>query len=360
MPIEIIREDITKLECDAIVNPSNVELTPTSGFEPDIHKAAGKRLLKDCKNIGKISVGSAVITPAYKLKAKFVIHTACPVWNGGSYNEEALLKACYINALELALHNSCQSIAFPMIPAGTYGHQNDKILKLAINTINKFLFDNELMVYLVVFDKTAFELNDRLFTKIQSFIDDNYAITHSYNNSTEKHGSRRLFGSSKDFTKIAHTPKCNSALRKAPADSLDKCCDCDLLISDTDDYIKNIDDYIKLDEGFALKLMKLIDAKGMKDVECYKKANVSKQTWYKIMNDKHYKPNKKTVISFSIALRLTLEETQNLLESVGFILSNSSLFDVIIMFCLQNGIYDVLEIDSILFKYDQETLYTKL
>lgn len=106
--------------------------------------------------------------------------------------------------------------------------------------------------------------------------------------------------------------------------------------------------------------MKLIDAKGMKDVECYKKANVSKQTWYKIMNDKHYKPNKKTVISFSIALRLTLEETQNLLESVGFILSNSSLFDVIIMFCLQNGIYDVLEIDSILFKYDQETLYTKL
>ena len=121
-----------------------------------------------------------------------------------------------------------------------------------------------------------------------------------------------------------------------------------------------VDDYIKLDESFAVKLLKLIDHKGMSDVECYKKANVSKQTWYKINNDKNYKPNKKTVISFAVALKLSLMETQSLLESVGFVLSNSSLFDVIIMYCLSNGIYDVFEIDSILFKYDQETLYSKL
>ena len=203
------------------------------------------------------------------------------------------------------------------------------------------------MVYLVVFDKTSYSLSEKLFSGIRSFVDDNYADMHSFNRGYTRSAD---FSSSKRIRPLASTAQ--RAMKSTEIEAVDECC--------VFEKISNLDDYIKLDEGFAIKLLNLIDLKGMSDVQCYKKANVSKQTWYKIMNDKHYKPNKKTAISFAVALELSLTETQSLLESVGFVLSNSSLFDVIIMYCLSNGIYDVLEIDSILFHYDQETLYSKL
>lgn len=350
MPLQIIRQDITKILCDAIVNPTNVELSPTGGLDLAIHKASGKELLKAVRAIGQINVGEAVITPAYRLSAQYVIHTAGPVYSGGNKGEDTLLVNCYTNALKLALENNCQSIAFPLISSGTYGYPKDKVLKIAIQAISDFLFESEMMVYLVVFDKTAYSLSEKLMGGIESFIDDNYALTHSYNKNVQRERSLR-FESSRTMAKTEST-SC-MAPRPQMAQVPDECVVCEERPLD-------IEKYIKLDEGFAIKLLKLIDLKGMSDVECYKKANVSKQTWYKIMNDKFYKPNKKTAISFAVALGLTLEETQNLLESVGFVLSNSSLFDVIIMYCLKNSIYDVLEIDSILFSYDQETLYSKL
>lgn len=344
MPLQIIRQDITKIRCDAIINPTNENLNPTGGLDLAIHNAAGKELLSAVRSMDTIKTGEAIITPAYRLKAKYVIHTAGPVWHGGNNNEEIFLKNCYTNALKLSKENSLESVAFPLISSGTYGYPKDKVLKIAIETISSFLFDNDMLVYLVVFDKKAYTLSSKLFSDIESFIDDNYAQKHSYNKSPLRpHASLGRYPSA---------PK--KAITMCPLSSdIDECCVCDEKPLD-------IDDYIKLDESFAIKLLKLIDIKGMNDVECYKKANVSKQTWYKIMNDKFYKPNKKTAISFAIALRLSLDETQNLLKSVGFVLSNSSLFDVIIMYCLQNGIYNVLEIDSILFQYDQETLYSKL
>ena len=348
MPLQIIRQDITKILCDAIVNPTNVELNPTGGLDLAIHKACGKELLNAVRAIGHIKLGEAVITPAYNLSAKYVIHTAGPVWKGGDMGEDTLLENCYTNALTLAKDNGCESIAIPLISSGTYGYPKDRVLKIAIATISNFLFGSEMMVYLVVFDKKAYTLSEKLMGGIKSFIDDNYALAHSYNQ-----GYSRRIGSNRKTGIFPSAPMTAMASRRAEIESVDECCICEEKPLD-------IDDYIKLDEGFAVKLLKLIDLKGMSDVQCYKKANVSKQTWYKIMNDKNYKPNKKTAISFAVALKLSLEETQTMLESVGFVLSNSSLFDVIIMYCLQNGIYDVLEIDSILFSYDQETLYSKL
>lgn len=348
MPLQIIRQDITKTLCDAIVNPTNVELYPTGGLDLAIHNKAGGELLNACKSIGGIAVGEAVITPAFKLSAKYVIHTAGPVWSGGNSNEDNLLKNCYTNAFMLAKEYNCESIAFPLISSGTYGYPKDKVLKIAIRTISDILFDSDMMVYLVVFDKQAFELSEKLFSSIESFIDDNYALTYLYNRNYSKRITPRY-----KAEVYPSAPMPVTAPRPLEVEAVDEYRVCETKPLD-------IDDYIKLDEGFTVKLLKLIDLKGMSDVECYKKANVSKQTWYKIMNDKHYKPNKKTAISFAVALKLSLDETQNLLESVGFVLSNSSLFDVIIMYCLSNGVYDVLEIDSILFKYDQETLYSKL
>ena len=320
MPLQIIRQDITKIECDAIVNPSNEMLFPTGGTDLAIHEAAGPELLRQCLVIGGCTTGEAVITPAFSLPCRYVIHTAGPVWDGGNSGEETLLVSCYSNCLKTAEENGCRSIAIPLISSGRYGVPKEKVLTTAISTISSFLFENEMLVYLVVFDKTSYELSEKLFSSIQTYIDDNYVQKTYYD-------------------------CCKSSVMY----SMSECC-----------AMSSIDDYIVLDESFAQKLIKLIDAKGMDDVACYKRANVSKHTWHKLMTDKNYKPNKKTAVSFAIALELTLPETQNLLSALGFVLSDSSLSDVIIKYCLENSVYDVFEIDSVLFKYDQETLFSTL
>ncbi len=348
MPLQIIRQDITKIPCDAIVNPTSETLTPTGGVDLAVHKAAGRKLLEAVRSIGSVNTGEAVITPGFGLGARFVIHTAGPVWQGGDHGEEVLLEACYKNSLNLAKENSCESVAVPLISSGEYGFPKDRVLRVALGAIGDFLFDNDMLVCLVVFDRTSYSLGERLFGDVESFIDENYVNMPFIDRARSAVSPSRR-------EKLSSPPMPMAARACAPIkeEPQDQGCVYDSKPLD-------IDDFIKLDEGFAVKLLRLIDLKGMDDVECYKKANVSKQTWYKIMNDKHYKPNKKTAISFAVALGLSLKETQDLLESVGFVLSHSSLFDVIIMYCLSNGIYDVCEIDSILFSYDQETLYSKL
>ena len=348
MPLQIIRQDITKVNCDAIVNPSNRYLYPSGGADLAINKAAGEKLYAACKEIGGVETGKAVITPGFELPCKYVIHTSGPYWEGGEHGERELLISCYKSSLLLAKENGCESIAFPLIYAGLYGYPKDQVLKIAINTISEFLFENEMMVYLVVFDKKSYQFSEKLFSGITSYIDDYYVLEHT-DNERDRRYITSLFSQEAEMcstTESAPVPAGKASCFRMGSTPAKK--------------LSDIEDFIKLDESFSVKLLKLIDAKGISDVECYKKANVSKQTWYKIMNDKHYKPNKKTVISFAVALELTLDETQSLLASVGFILSNSSLFDVIIMYCISNGIYSVLEIDSVLFSYDQETLYSKL
>ncbi len=333
MPLHIIRQDITKMDCDAIVNPSNTQLFPGGSTDLAIHKAAGPALYDYCQTLGGCPVGSAKITPAFNLPCKYVIHTAGPVWSA-SRKSKRLLISCYEECLRLAAEYKCAHIAIPLIAAGTCGFPRDQVLKIAMRTISDFLFAHEMTVYLVVFDNHAYDLSKKLFADITSYIDDRYVLAH---NDTQNDLSRAC--------RSEALPPCPplqySVTARQKAHRL------------------SIDDYIKLDKKFAYKLFDLIQAKGISTVECYKKANVSKQTWHKIETDSNYKPNKKTVISFAVALELSLEETQSLLRSVGFILSNSSLFDVIIMYCIENRIYDVLEIDSILFHYDQETLYAK-
>ncbi len=352
MPLQIIRQDITKIHVDAIVNPSNRHLYPTGGTDLAIHKSAGPALDEFCEALTPLALGTAKITPAFNLPCKYVIHTSGPVWHGGDNGETQLLVSCYNECLKLAKENNCETVAFPLISSGSYGYPKDKVLKIAISTISTFLFDNEMTVYLLVYDKKSYELSEKLFSGIESYIDDNYVLSCS-NNYRQMRYSRRCeptqdidcYRTMPDMCMSAPCIEEDNAPVSFAVGSAPK---------------KSLDEFIKLDESFALKLVKLIDAKGMGDVECYKKANVSKQTWHKLMTDKHYRPNKKTALSFAIALELTLEETQNLLSSVGFILSDSSLFDVIIKYCLENEIYDVFEIDSALFKYDQETLFSKV
>ena len=335
MPLHIIRQDITKLECDAIVNAAKNTLLGGGGVDGAIHKAAGNKLLEECKTLGGCDTGDAKITKGYNLPCKYVIHTVGPIWRGGANGEKALLQSCYKKSLMLAKENGCESVAFPLISSGVYGYPKDKALSVAVETISEFLFDNEMTVYIVVFDKASYQISEELFDDVQEYIDDNYV---DENEERRLHNRpRRIFSSECDFDVGS---VCLEEKLEVPRKL-------DLSLTDM---LANIDD------NFAVTLLKLIDLKGITDVECYKKANVSKQTWYKIMNEKDYKPSKNTVISFAIALELSLEETKHLLSTVGFTLSKSSKFDIIIEYFLLNEEYNIFTINETLFKFDQVCL----
>ena len=385
MPLYLIRQDLTTMDCDAIVNPSNPHLQPGGGLDAAVHKAAGPSLRKACRDVAPCPVGQSRVTPAFRLPCRWVIHTAAPMWRGGLFGEKKLLAACYQSCVAAAKEKDCRTLAVPLLGAGRNGIPTEKVLSLALETLEACLSDTDLTVFLVVYDKKAFTLSKGLQRDVQSYIDDNYVIEHR---------PKRRAGMTRRFSDWAARNFYEDTLDDAQMLSAEEAEEPDVpelpvfdedaaasapLSRDTASFAPiasaavpmrgmaapqaELDFLLQLDEPFPVKLMKLIDRRGMDDVACYKKANVSRQTWYKILNEKGYKPNKKTVLSFAVALELTLEltleETQTLLESVGFVLSNSSLFDVILMYCLSHGVYDVSKIDAILFQYDQETLYSK-
>ncbi len=324
----MIREDITRLSCDAIVNPTNTNLLPGGGTDAAIHCAAGKELLDACAAIGSLRVGEAKITPAFGLPSRYVIHTVGPFWQGGHQGEEAQLRSCYASALSLARENTLASIAFPLISSGCYGYPKDRVLRVAVSEIERFLKNHDMLVYLVVFDKTSYAISKTLYSDIAAFIDDNYeAVPPSF-------PSVLRFSSSAD----ALEPNRKRIFKEAQSESLDHM-------------------LAHMDKGFAETLFFYIDQKGLTDVECYKRANVDKKTFSKIKCNRNYKPSKITAVSFAIALRLTLDETAHLLRTVGLALSKSYKFDVIIEYFLTTGNYEsIFDVNEVLYQFDQVTL----
>ena len=316
MPIKILRQDITKIKCDAIVDPTDVHYSHGGGVDAAIHTAAGVELYHACMEQGTLEVGNAVITPAYSLPCKYVIHTVGPWWEGGDQGEEVLLRSCYRRSLDIGVANKCKSIAFPLIASGTFGFPKDKVLKIAVDEISTFLFDNELLVYIVVYDKTSYSISEKLFSDVTSFIEDTY----------EEEG--RLF-------KSARRARCDCA--SYPMESLD-----DMLN--------------QIDESFSQMLLRKIDERGMTDTECYKKANVDRKLFSKIRSNVNYKPSKTTVIAFAIALELSLDETEDMLRKAGFALSHSNKFDIIIEYFISHANYNIYEINEVLYQFDQSTL----
>lgn len=353
MPLQIIRQDITKIECDAIVNPSNRYLEPGGGADLAIHEAAGEKLYEACQKVGGCEVGKAIITPGFELPCKYVIHTAGPRWSVSKQKEhELLLASCYKECLKLAKEQNCESLALPLISAGTYGFPLDITLKIATREIQEFLFENEMLVFLVVYNKRAFKVASRVFNDIEEFIDDVYVEEHTEDEvNAVRFYEKSAISPSRDEIR-RHRRKVGRE-KRLKLDRIEMCADCSVVPPSSQSLESMLS---SLDEPFALTLMKLIDIKGMSDVECYKKANVSKQTWHKIMNDKNYKPSKNTIIAFAISLQLTYEETQHLLATVGFTLSRCSKFDVIIEYFIIKGIYDIMKINNTLFSYDQTCL----
>lgn len=337
MPLEIIRNDITKVYTDAIVNAANSSLLGGGGVDGAIHRAAGPELLKECRTLGGCETGQAKITKGYKLPAKYIIHTVGPVWHGGKSNEEKLLADCYRNSLALAKEYNLESIAFPLISSGAFGYPKDKALKTAISVIGDFLLGNEMTVFLVVYDKAAFVLSEKLFSSIAQYIDDKYIEERPFNTrdrSEKMHQLRECYLETPDFFAMEVPVPVSKKKRK-----------------------RSLDDVVKhMDETFSQMLLRLIDEKGMTDAETYKKANIDRKLFSKIRNDINYKPSKPTAIAFAIALRLNLDETKDLLLKAGFALSHSSKFDIIIEYFIADGNYNIFEINEALFAFDQNLL----
>ena len=346
MPIQIVRNDITKMRVDAIVNAANKYLRDGSGVNGAIHKAAGPRLLEECSRLNGCKTGEAKITAAYDLPAKYVIHTVGPVWHGGTYGEKELLTSCYQESLELAAERKCYSIAFPLISSGVFGFPKEQALRVAMEAISTFLLNNEaesdITVYIVVFGKDSFQISRKLFVGIEQYIDDHYVDDHTDYRREQLRSERiRKSWDSDIITESRNIPR---ASKMMPMDKATP-------------KTPSLDDALnQIDESFSQMILRKIKERGMKNSECYKKANIDKKLFSKINNDIHYKPRKTTALALAVSLELSIEETKDLLMKAGLALSHSEKFDIIVEYFITNGQYDIFEINEVLFYYDQVLL----
>jgi len=340
MPFTIVRQDITKMKVDAIVNAANTDLQMGGGVCGAIFKAAGAAQLQAaCDKLAPIKTGEAVITSGFDLPAKFVIHTAGPVYRyQNAEQSEKLLRSAYMESLRLAIENNCESIAFPLISSGIYGYPKDEALQVATAAIQDFLINNDIDITLVVFDKSAFTVSRELLGAVESYIDEHYVDTHQIKRRKLLDVERQAISEADERANIFNEPLLEEMLAPigAPAP--------------LDDLVGN------LDEPFSQMLLRLIDAKGMTDVEVYKRANLDRKLFSKIRSNKGYMPSKRTAIALAVALELSLDETDDLLERAGYALSHAVKFDVIVEYFITNSKYDVFEINEVLFEYDQPLL----
>ena len=340
MPFSIVRNDITKTECDAIVNAANNTLLGGGGVDGAIHRAAGKKLKEECMKLGGCETGKAKITGAYNLPCKYVIHTVGPIWAGGRNNEESLLRSCYRQSLKLARGNKCESVAFLLISAGAYGYPKSEALKIAQDEIHSFLKNNDMMVLLVVYDKSSFQLSKSITESIEEYISEKYVEEHPnlrvYQEQSNVFPQAEAFDERNDNQAVFKAPTASSCVKKK-----------EIPLKPLTEILGN------LDESFSEMLLRKIDEKGMTDAECYKKANIDRKLFSKIRSDRLYKPSKQTAIAFAIALELSLEETKDMLMKAGFALSHSNKFDIIIEYFIEHGDYDTFKINDVLFQFDQ-------
>ena len=340
MPFRIIRNDITKVKADVIVNTANPRPVVGSGTDSAIYRAAGEELLlAERKKIGDIAAGKAAATPAFRLSAKYIIHTVGPSWEGGSHGERDALRSCYENSLALAAELKADSIAFPLIATGVYGFPKDEALNIALSEIGKFLLIHDMTVILVVFDRKAFELSEDLIGKIDEYIDE--------------HG----VGIVREEEYGEHGMNCRRRLEEARFEKERAGDRISAAATFADIKGKSLDEVIgSAGKSFRQRLFELIDESGMDDVTVYKRANIDRKVFSRIRCKTDYKPTKRTAVAFAIALRLDMPTMLDLLSRAGIAFSPDDKFDLIISYFVTNKIYDIFEINTALFGYGEQIL----
>ena len=401
MPLSIIRNDITRVSADAIVNTANPQVAVGEGTDLAIYEAAGMgALLEERARIGEMEPGQAAVTPAFALDAKYIIHTVGPAWRGGDNGEREIVAQCYRNCLSEAVRLGCESIAFPLISTGTYGFPKDAALDIAVREFTDFLDDHEMDISLVVYDKESFALSSELFSDIRSYISDAEAkrrvmygefmplyapessvlpdedIPCSASYSAKRPDEVRA-GSNIRFRLRKRNRKEQAKKKETPVhdEEADRCYaynfggalqeseKADLPEKTTGELYskRDIDESLRemlstKEDTFQQMLFRIIDSKGLNDPEVYKKANIDRKLFSKIRSNVNYNPTKKTAIAFAIALGLNLDETTDLLKRAGLSLSPSNNFDIIVKYCIEHGFTNIHEVNCILFEFDQMLL----
>lgn len=371
MPFSIVRDDISRVHADVLVNAANVRLAPGGGVCGALFSAAGfDEMRAACEAIGGCATGDAVATPAFNLPARWCVHAVGPIWRGGRAHEEELLHRCYRSAFARAVELGARSVAFPLISAGIYGFPVERALAIAREEVTAFLrHHDEVALTLVVFERAVVQMGNALVEQVQEYIDDEYVDSSSFMRRDTGELEREL-----QWTEDASAPL---SVEMAEPVALPECLqEDDASIAASRPFVAanirmpgaampgapsragaTLDAEIAqlvatLDAPFSTTLLALIDARGMTDAEVYHRANISRQLFSKIRGNESYRPSKQTVVALAIALELDMSATQDLLARAGFTLSKSSKFDVIVRFFIERGIYDLFQLNEVLFTYD--------
>lgn len=367
MPFQIIRNDITKVKADAIVNTANPQVAVGAGVDSAIYKAAGQvKLFAERQKIGYLAPGEVAITPAFDLDAKYIIHASGPWWEGGDKGEAELLQACYDKSLQLAAEHKCKSIAFPLLATGSYGFPQRLGMEIAVDSFTRFLEEYDMEILLVVFGQKSVKISGELGEEVASFIDDEYVsetLDKEYlydivtDDSIDLEESQMLSeeetGAPEDITYGAspsnrrergHLLASQAMVGSAPAEKADKKKD------SLEDVLKGI-----YTDSFEKHLQKLINKKGLKNSEVYAAANISKQYFSKLIKGQ-VKPSKEKVLALAVGLQLNMDETVDFLKLAGYALSPISQTDAVVEYFIEHEDYNVLKIDIVLFDYGLDPL----
>lgn len=337
MPFRIMMGDITKMNVGAIVCPTDEVMSGSGGTDLAVHRAAGPELRRECDEIGRCEIGAPVVTSAYRLPCRYVVHTVGPVWSGGGDGEAEALEICALRALEAAAKVGCRSAALPLISSGTFGFPKPLALATLTGAVRKFLDSHDMKIRLVVYDRDDFEIDAKVSRRVGGFIDEHFKIDDIF----EKFAIKDMLESMSDadYDAVPMAASMPSAPREFSDHELEAA-------------------VASMEISFRDALLRLIDESGMTDAECYKRANIDRKHFSKIRGNKDYAPSKNTVLSFAIALSLPIAETSELLERAGYALSRSSKRDVIVEYFIRRKHFDIFEINEALFAFGQKPLCT--
>ncbi len=368
MPLQIIREDITRVRADAIVNTANRHPVYADGTDRAVYTAAGAvQLLEERKKIGEIPVGMAAVTPGYALPARYIIHTVGPVWKDGEHGEADAVRSCYRESLRAALELQCTSVAFPLIATGNNGFPKELALQIAMSEFRRFLTEHDMEIILAVFDKSAFTLSGRLFEDVNAFIDENYVELASRQEyiSPRRRGNRaeqEVYGSILSGEAMPSAPAYfepeAAPMPAAPAPQQDAApgsaaAKHSFSLKDSLERLLNKN---TKEETFQERLFSLIAERKLTNAEVYRRANLDRKHFSKIQCNPAYSPKKRTVLALVIALRLDMDEAEDLLQRAEYAFSPGSKADLIVEYCIMHGIYDIFEVNELLFTHDQPGL----